>query len=444
MLTVKLIHAWRTSVLLLAAGAACDLSSGSTWRSKAAGLDSVFTDVTTSAADEVVEEAARFRTAVLACASFEEGSLRPVRLILYRRQQDFAKVAPEGTSVEGLAAYTCPAYFGSTVVLCLSHNNTEHLSIQDRHVIRHEMVHALYGDVCEHQPRWFREGFAEYLAMIGYYHGFVVLGRPNPDAVSKLQRQPGWSLADLLEVDSKVRLDSAQFAEGIYASGWAFAHYCLHSGDPQLRGSYFALADLAAGSRQIDESMIRWTFGCTIVELQDRIASYLARGSFQLRPVKLGVEPPPPPTPWRLLSSQERDYLLTEIKVWSRLPANGAKLLRTQHAGSTLDGEPWLGLAFLARRLGDKGQLLDLLVDAASHERKNSLVYAEAARLAWEKSRMVQGPAASFWSDQAKALATRATQLEPRCGLAKRILGEISTRLTEDSNQARSTGQEMQ
>jgi len=110
----------------------------------------------------------------------------------------------------------------------------------DDSVLRHEMAHELSAEVWPSQPRWFSEGFANFLEPVFYADDekSVVLGGINFGALSDYRRVRTTTVADALQWKDGLASLSTREAMGLYGVSWLFVHWLYHN-HPDKLTSYF-------------------------------------------------------------------------------------------------------------------------------------------------------------------------------------------------------------
>jgi hypothetical protein len=103
-------------------------------------------------------------------------------------------------------------------------------------VLRHEMVHQLASEVLPHQPRWFSEGWAEFLEPIYYADDqkHVVVGALNYQALAWYRMIRTTKLTDALDWKEGVATMAEREAKGLYGISWLFVHWLFHRHPAEL------------------------------------------------------------------------------------------------------------------------------------------------------------------------------------------------------------------
>jgi hypothetical protein len=104
-------------------------------------------------------------------------------------------------------------------------------------VLRHEMIHQLGSEVLPHQPRWYSEGWAQFLEPIYYSDDqkHVVVGGINHEALFWYRTIRTTKLADALEWTERPATRAERAVKGLYGISWLFVHWLYHRHPDELR-----------------------------------------------------------------------------------------------------------------------------------------------------------------------------------------------------------------
>ncbi len=201
---------------------------------------------------------------------------KPVRLIAFRTQKEFAKYRPN----EVAAAYFQPGYDHDSIVMTAEVTD-------NRGVAVHEYTHLMVHQIGRKYPIWFNEGLAELYSNLESQGDQVMVGRPIPSRVASLTRDRWIGVGQLIQVrhDSPLYNEKAQ-AGMFYAESWLLAHMLNLSPDyqPGLKGFIAALTENDAGEA------FRWAYGKSIEQVDADLQAYLSGGT--LRAALLAVQLP--------------------------------------------------------------------------------------------------------------------------------------------------------
>jgi hypothetical protein len=100
----------------------------------------------------------------------------------------------------------------------------------DAHVITHELIHVITGNLIPAQPRWFAEGMAEFFASVGLDpdKAVVEVGRPSRSIVGALRNYRP------LPVEQMFACDSVCGGWDFYVTGWAMFAYLANQRTQEL------------------------------------------------------------------------------------------------------------------------------------------------------------------------------------------------------------------
>lgn len=165
-------------------------------------------------------------------------------------------------------------------------------------VLRHEYTHHLlhrHGSLL--YPRWYDEGFADYLSTIEFRGDTVAVGLPEPMSLPLLRHIDNWiPVRDLMEsrgryltnTGARLPRDPNRHRHDIayhYAQGWLITHFLQHSPEFRAKLSPYILAlnqpnvDAAAAFQQ--------AFGITYREFERRIRHYWTEGALPYGTIEL-------------------------------------------------------------------------------------------------------------------------------------------------------------
>lgn len=131
----------------------------------------------------------------------------------------------------------------------------------------HFMLHHFPGAY----PRWFVEGFAEFVATAEFQRSRTYLGAIDPSRLDWLANGAWLSLEKLLRADIDTGEDVARF----YAQGWLMTHYVMLNTERRTRFSRY-IAALRGGSDPIEA--FEPAFGVTPAQFQRELRGYFASG----------------------------------------------------------------------------------------------------------------------------------------------------------------------
>ncbi|PCI63371.1 MAG: hypothetical protein COB37_05270 [Kordiimonadales bacterium] len=144
-------------------------------------------------------------------------------------------------------------------------------------VIFHEYVHHITNQYSSlNYPRWYSEGFAEYLGTMEFDGKKAIIGKPAVQRFPLLKTDRNWLRMNEIfkikgEYVGKVR-NQNRLGE-MYAQGWLLAHYIHNSG----RGRTTAIGDFIKGINQPGsdyEKLFQETFKTSFSDFDKEVKSY--------------------------------------------------------------------------------------------------------------------------------------------------------------------------
>jgi tetratricopeptide (TPR) repeat protein len=140
----------------------------------------------------------------------------PIRVYLVDGRADIMQLGVDAD----VAGFIHPTQRAYNVVL----RNVQGMS--EIGIVLHEYVHYLIRNHNGLQyPKWYDEGFAEYLGSSGLRGKYFLLGRPNKDRAPDLQYGIRMPLRTILRADLEYESWSSQQRAMFYAQSWALVHY---------------------------------------------------------------------------------------------------------------------------------------------------------------------------------------------------------------------------
>jgi hypothetical protein len=209
----------------------------------------LFTDLPEAQAREAAQEVASELVALRsAFGNPPEKWKAPLRIVVLQRNKDFERYF--GRLVAGLTQSDAS---GQTVYLwgppsTWAPRNLLSASVGGQSVLRHELAHVQLNRIFGKQPRWFAEGFAQYLETLRWTErgDGIELGSPNTSAMQGYARWRDTGFDEALAW-SEVELHHEHEAVtgGLYCYAWALVFELVNERAPQL-GAY--MAALAQGN----------------------------------------------------------------------------------------------------------------------------------------------------------------------------------------------------
>ncbi len=202
----------------------------------------------------------------------------------------------------------------------------EDWQISGQQVLMHEYTHHILHQFSPIQyPRWYDEGFAEFLSMVEFNGDHAIIGLPALHRATILKNRRNWLRAWEItdsagryigHIGSSLRRDPRRGRSGImqqYAQGWLMVHY-LHS-KPELQrgiGPYLMTINRADVD---DEEAFEQAFGMTLKQFDREVRRYWENASLATGKVEIASKLPPIEPELRELSPAEADVIGSEAAI---------------------------------------------------------------------------------------------------------------------------------
>lgn len=149
----------------------------------------------------------------------------------------------------------------------------------ERDIVYHEYLHYVLRNSYTSLPLWLNEGLAEYYSTFEVGEAEARIGKPIPEHVLWLRRNPPIPLTTLFAVDQ----DSPEYNEtsrrgAFYAQSWALVHYLL-SGSPERRRQASEYLRLTQDGGSPD-AIFQQAFGTDPAVLERELKVYVQRYLF--------------------------------------------------------------------------------------------------------------------------------------------------------------------
>jgi hypothetical protein len=159
----------------------------------------------------------------------------------------------------------------------------------DAHVITHELIHVVTGNLIPGQPRWFAEGMAEFFASVGLDpdKAVVEVGRPSPEIVRTLRNYRPLPVAQMLACTGG---DCTNW--DFYVSAWAMFAYLANQRTQDLIAYTTRLYALPVTPEGRDQAW-RETFpDLTPATFDHELRKWIAYGKYGVRRFELKLATP--------------------------------------------------------------------------------------------------------------------------------------------------------
>jgi len=204
----------------------------------------------------------------------------PVTVFAYKTADQYL----DATGAYGTAGFYMPRPSGPISVLSLE-DGEEDWQLSGKRVLFHEYTHHILHQYSPIEyPRWYDEGFAEFMATMEFDDGYALIGKPALHRVPFLKRVSDW-IPSFELIDSKGRYmnhigtsltrDPLRGKGGRslqYAQGWLMVHY-LHSNARLQQGISRYLQEINRADVD-DEKAFRRAFGIDYKRFDKELIRY--------------------------------------------------------------------------------------------------------------------------------------------------------------------------
>lgn len=350
----------------------------------------LFTDGGSSRPRQVIERIEQARHALLALTKERVAADGEIRVVLFRREAEFATFRPAGA--EKAAGFYVQGRNRDSIGLLEGSPELGRAAV-------HEYVHLFLNRGGAQIPEWFNEGMAEMLSTLVVSGGRVRIGQAIPQHVGLLQ---DGGLPDLSSL-----LRSFRNTPEAYAGAWALVHMLVLSPEYQ-KGLTGLLGALAGGASH--EKAFEAVYGKTVSAVQGDLRAYAGRRRFAEVvlevPVFGGLERIEP----RPATTVESGLALTDLLLSLGRVNEAAQRLDELKAEAGDSAALAVELADLALRQGRVEEALAQYSRAIDLGSRDARLYFERAMLEQDRERVL--------ADLQKAI-----ELQPDFGEARRRLG---------------------
>lgn len=207
----------------------------------------LYGDVSPSHAKQTVEKMEIYRKLIMTLGGIKATpDKQKLTIYAFKNDSDLRKF----TGMGGIAGVYTHGYDGPMMMTPLAGSNKQN-SFNNQVALHEYSHHVLHGYMDTAYPRWYDEGFANYLSTFTLKDGTIQIGRAAAKHAEGLMRGgPDW--VDVEDVISAIRVypfsDKGRkrglLLNQFYAQGWLYVHY-LHSNkelSPRL-GDYLSLVN---------------------------------------------------------------------------------------------------------------------------------------------------------------------------------------------------------
>lgn len=273
----------RFIVALTLSTAACAHSTPtSSWHRFESDHVVLTTDVDRTRGRALITDVEKFRTTLsrITGIAFEDASPK-IHVFAFSRQRDYERASRSSGS---LGFYTTkPA--GAVSMLSLEDGDESWTKNLGAQVLRHEYTHHLLHQYSPMEyPRWYDEGFAEYVSTMEFHGSQVILGKVPVRRLIALRAQGDWLTTEQL-VESRGRYlgrmgsglsrDEDKYRVGIhhqYAQGWLVVHFLNHT--QRFRAGIGPYLAAVADGASANEEVFEQHFGADYSEFDQALRNY--------------------------------------------------------------------------------------------------------------------------------------------------------------------------
>jgi len=323
LLRIRFLLAGLFTATLLHAGLARGDEERTTWHEVRTEHFVVRTDAERERAVRLATELEKYRFTISYLSGLDTRDVPsvPVRVYAYRSSDDYI----DATDAFGTAGFYLPRQSGPVSVLSLE-DGEEEWQLAGKRVLFHEYTHHILHQYSPlDYPRWYDEGFAEYMATMEFDDGHAVIGKPALHRVPHLKRVKDWVRTFEL-VDSRGRYmghigtslmrDSRRGKSGQplqYAQGWLMVHY-LHS-SPRLQQAIPGYLQEINRADVDDEKAFRDAFGMSYKDFDKAVLRYWREKEFAMGRVDIAARLPEIEPRVREMPPVEADAIDYEVAV---------------------------------------------------------------------------------------------------------------------------------
>jgi len=197
----------------------------------------------------------------------------PIEIFVFRSPTDLWRFTP-GREVGGFIRPTPRSY---QVLLGAS----EGMGLDGRLILYHEYVHFLVRNESNALlPRWYDEGFAEFLCTAEREGDRLVVGKPDPERAAWLVGERPMRVEQMLDPEAYADFSTRQVAR-FYSWAWLLVHFLSWDyEDPEGVGFHARFESYLReiGKERTPEEALESAWGFTPRELDEMLARTLSRG----------------------------------------------------------------------------------------------------------------------------------------------------------------------
>lgn len=211
-----------------------------------------------------------FRAAVFVVTNINSTDASiPTVIYALRGRSDFKNLGID----ENMAGIFMPGLRNNTILI------RDARGMQETSTMLHEYVHFLvrnHGSLV--YPRWFDEGFAEYLSATRVRGGYFQIGLFAKDRKESLTHTRWISMHKILAAEEYYDKWTSENKSMFYAEAWALAHYLQKS--PGRRNDMAQYIKLVASGKE-DIEAFEEAFDMKVSRLNEDVRTYVKKGRFK-------------------------------------------------------------------------------------------------------------------------------------------------------------------
>jgi len=354
-------------------------------------------DVGEKDAKELVLELEQYRSAILQLLGIAP-DLEPIRVRIYATKN--SKELQLLTGMQGIGGVYKTTMDGPIFILNAKRGFSR--GNRARHIALHEYTHHLLAAyTTEVYPRWYNEGFANYLATFEVNKdGELVIGRPhNPYAYAL--SQPNWMPTEVL-VNSirdypfragtrprKGLNDQQRF----YAQAWLAVHY-LQSEEAERKKTSKYIDFLNSENRPAD--IFEKAYGVTPSEFHETLKRYYKKNRFSVFTIKPTFDLNTSPFETTALAKNEMEFHRAEAMRFFSGPGVSADDILKQYSKAEdklgSNAQMLAGKAELFARKEDWAQAISYIDQALALDAENGKINKLAGFIYVHKNRLADVP----------------------------------------------------
>ncbi len=376
-------------------------AAGSEWVRASAGKTEVVSDAGSGVAERALRYLLDIRAVFASSPALADGAPLPVRMILFRREADFA---PYRTSPLTKGFYQSSPERDYIVTF----NNPNKL----RRTIYHESTHLVLNHSSVVLPCWMEEGTAEFYSTLEARDGKLILGRPIEEHLEALKTLKWLDGDELWSVTpNSMYYNEASHVGIFYAESWALVH--MLQSDARYRDHLPDFAAQMSAGTPAREAFAN-AFGQPLDRILPELRRYVAVGRFPVSEVPFPDTSAAPAIHSAPINDQEAQIELSELARYVGKDDLSREILKDLGKNGADSSVLETARGLVALRDSDYGEAEKRLARAIELGTQRAEVYFEYAMLLRDRG---------DGREQVEKLLRKAVQLNPRYAEAQFLLG---------------------